>query len=96
MVLLAAGAALSAPRVMSLDQCADQYVMAMSPRAAIVGLSKRARNADSYLGAMAIGLPERRATAESVLAARPDLVVRWWGGDARLLTMLTRQPTPAA
>ena len=91
MAFLVAGAALSAPRVFSLDQCADQYVLAMSPRAAIVGLSKRVRNADSYLGAMANGLPQRRATVESALAARPDVVVRYWGGDARLAAELERR-----
>jgi iron complex transport system substrate-binding protein len=84
MALLAAGAALASPRVLSLDQCADQYVLALSPRADIVGLSKRALNADSYLRGAAKGLPQRRATVESVLAARPEVVVRYWGGDARL------------
>lgn len=83
-MLLAAGAAACAPRVFSLDQCADQYLLALSPRAAIAGLSKRATNADSYLRSEALGLPERRATVESVLAARPQVVVRYWGGDARL------------
>jgi iron complex transport system substrate-binding protein len=91
MALLAAGAARSAPRVLSLDQCADQYVLALSPRADIVGLSKRARNADSYLGWAASGLPQRRATAESALATRPDVVVRYWGGDARLTAVLERR-----
>ena len=78
---LVATSALAAPKVFSLDQCADQYVLALSPRADIVGLSKRATKSDSYLAARARGLPMRRATAEEVLAARPDVVVRWWGGD---------------
>jgi iron complex transport system substrate-binding protein len=72
------------PRVYSLDQCADQYVLALSPRDAIVGLSRRAGDADSYLRARSRGLPQGRATSEAVLAARPDVVVRYWGGDARL------------
>jgi iron complex transport system substrate-binding protein len=67
--------------VVSLDQCADQYVLAMAPRADIAGLSYRAVDADSYLGDRARGLPLRRASLEAVLAARPDLVVRYWGGD---------------
>ncbi len=79
------------PRVFSLDQCADQYVLALSPRADIVGLSTRALNGDSYLRAEAVGLPRRRATTESTLAARPDLVVRQWGGDERLAAALTRR-----
>lgn len=79
----------SAPRVQSLDQCADQYVLALSPRAAIVGLSKRVLNADSYLAAQARGLPRRRASSEAVLATGPAVVVRYWGGEPRLLADLT-------
>jgi len=90
-VLLVAGAAQASPRVMSLDQCADQYVLALSPREAIVGVSARADDRDSYLRAKAAGLPQRRATAEAVLAARPDVVVRYWGGDARLTDALQRR-----
>jgi iron complex transport system substrate-binding protein len=86
-----AGAADAAPRVMSLDQCSDQYVLALSPREAIVGLSPRARARDSYLRDRAVGLPERRASAEAVLAARPDVVVRYWGGDERLVQVLERR-----
>jgi len=89
--LLAAGWAVAAPRVLSLDQCADQYVLALSPRAEIVGLSTRARNPDSYLGSEARGLPERRATAESILGAAPEVVVRYWGGDDRLVADLERR-----
>lgn len=79
------------PRVMSLDQCADQYVLALSPRAAIVGLSPRARAGDSLLAPLATGLPIRRADSESALASRPRVVVRYWGGDPPLLRTLTRR-----
>ena len=94
--MLAAAVALAAPaqaapRVMSLDQCADQYVLALSPREAIVGVSPRVDDRDSYLRAQAAGLPQRRASAEAVLAARPDVVVRYWGGDARLTATLERR-----
>lgn len=81
---LAPGLARAAPRVMSLDSCADQYVLALAPRDSIVGLSHRAVSRDSHMREAAIGLPLRRATFESLVAARPDLVVRLWGGDARL------------
>jgi iron complex transport system substrate-binding protein len=81
----------SPPAVYSLDQCADQYVLALAPRASIVGLSKRATNADSYLAVSAAGLPQRRATMESVLAARPRVVVRYWGGEARMQGALARR-----
>lgn len=86
-----AGEAAAAPTVMSLDSCADQYVLALSPREAILGLSARADDRDSYMRASAHGLPVRRATTESVLAANPDVVVRYWGGDARLESALRRR-----
>ena len=89
--LAVAGAAQAAPRVMSLDQCADQYVLALSPREAIVGVSARVDDRDSYLRAVAAGLPQRRASAEAVLAARPNVVVRYWGGDVRLTEALERR-----
>lgn len=89
--LAVAATAQAAPRVMSLDQCSDQYVLALSPRDAIVGVSSRVDDADSYLRAHADGLPQRRASAEAVLAARPDVVVRYWGGDARLTETLKRR-----
>jgi iron complex transport system substrate-binding protein len=95
-LIVAAGLSLTAgaeaaPRVMSLDQCADQYVLALSPREAIVGVSSRVDDRDSYLRARSAGLPQRRATAEAVLAARPDVVVRYWGGDGRLTAALERR-----
>ncbi|WP_296451711.1 ABC transporter substrate-binding protein [Phenylobacterium sp.] len=83
-----AATAQAAPRVLSLDQCSDQYVLAMSPRASIVGLSTRADDADSRLRALAAGLPQRRVDLETALAVRPDLVVRYWGGEPRLVRAL--------
>ncbi|MDP2260249.1 MAG: ABC transporter substrate-binding protein [Caulobacter sp.] len=89
--LALAGEVMAAPRVMSVDSCADQYVIALSPRDAIVGVSGRADDPDSYMREQARGLPLRRATTETVLALRPDVVVRYWGGDARLPEALTRR-----
>jgi len=79
------------PRVMSLDSCADQYVLALAPRPSIVGLSHRAGAPDSYMRAAAEGLPRRRGTIEGLVSARPDVVVRLWGGDARLVAALERR-----
>ncbi len=86
--LAVAGGSWAAPRVVSLDQCSDQYVLALSPRPAIAGLSFRARAGDSYMSDAARGLPMRRATLESVLAVQPQLVLRSWGGDAGLTRRL--------
>jgi iron complex transport system substrate-binding protein len=78
-------------RVMSLDSCADQYVLALAARETIVGVSPRAAAPDSFLRVKAIDLPKRRTTLEAVLGARPDVVVRQWGGDARLRAALARR-----
>ena len=86
-----AGAAEASPRVFSMDQCADQYVLALVPREHIVGLSHRADDPDSYMAAAARGLPQRRASYEAVFAARPHVVVRYWGGDAKLVRALEQQ-----
>ncbi|CAN5558489.1 ABC transporter substrate-binding protein [soil metagenome] len=89
--LLAMAAPAAAQRVMSLDSCADQYVLALAPRETVVGLSPRSDAPDSFLRVQAKGLPQRRTTIESVLGARPDVVVRQWGGDARLTAAMSRR-----
>ena len=82
--LAASAVAHGAPRIVSLDQCADQYVLALAPRGEIAALSKRATNDDSYLKAGAAGLPQRRATLESILGERATIAVTYWAGDLRL------------
>jgi iron complex transport system substrate-binding protein len=87
-VALLAAPAGASPRVLALDHCADQYVLALTPRGSIVGLSKRADDADSALRAAAAGLPLRRPDLEAVLAARAEIVVVNWVGDPALLRRL--------
>lgn len=89
---LAANAAVAAPsRIVSLDSCADQYVIALADRGAIAGVTARADDDDSWVRKAAAGLPVRRTTLESLLATRPDLAVRYWGGDQRMLEALRRR-----
>ena len=85
------GAAHASPRVLSLDGCADQFVMGLAPRASIVGVSHRADDADSWLRGRARGLPVRRASFEAVWGSRPEVVVRYWGGEPRLTAALEAQ-----
>jgi iron complex transport system substrate-binding protein len=91
LVALGAPTAHAGPRVLSLDGCADQFVMALAPRASIVGVSHRAGDLDSWLRDRASGLPVRRASFEAVWAARPEVVVRYWGGDPKLVGALERR-----
>ncbi|RZJ82227.1 MAG: ABC transporter substrate-binding protein [Brevundimonas sp.] len=72
---------------MSLDQCADQYVLALRPDADL-HLSPRADDPDAYLRAEARGRPKVRPTLETALALQPQVVVRYWGGDARMMARL--------
>lgn len=76
-------------RVMSLDQCADQFVLALRPDADI-RLSPRADDPDAYLRQEAQGHKRMRPSLEAVVAFKPDVVVRYWGGDMTLLRRLER------
>lgn len=67
-------------RIVSLDYCADQFVLALADRDQIAALSRGALRDDSYFRARAVGIRQTRGTLEEVLALRPDLVVRSWGG----------------
>jgi iron complex transport system substrate-binding protein len=81
LALVCAWPAEAAPRrIVSLDYCADQFVLALADRDQIAALSRGSRRDDSYFRARAGGLRQTRGTLEEVLALRPDLVVRSWGG----------------
>lgn len=88
--LLAAPVMAQPQRIVSLDYCADQYVLGLARREQIAALSPLARSDYASLASEAEGLPLIRADIEAVLAARPDLVVRSWGGDGRLVATLER------
>ena len=79
-----------ARRIVSLDYCADQYVLGLVERSRILALSPDAGEAFSYLRAEAVGLPAVRPRAEDVLTLRPDLVVRSYGGGPRVGAFLER------
>lgn len=78
-------------RVASLDQCSDQYVLALADRSDIAFLSPRVLAANSWLKDKARGLPIRRPSVEAIFAAHPQMVVRQWGGGSRLDLALERR-----
>ncbi len=82
-LILAAGL-----RVYSADFCADQLTLALADPRQIAALSPDAEKDFSFLRARAAGLPQARADAESVAAAKADVVLRFWGGDAARLERL--------
>lgn len=79
-IMCATPASAQPQRIVSLDYCADQFVLALADRDQIAALSRGARRDDSYYRERAEGLRQTRGTLEEVLALRPDLVVRSWGG----------------
>jgi len=103
-VLAAFGAGLALPwpghagdrpaRVVSVDHCADQYLLALADPAQIAALSPDATAPFSYQAAAAAGLPQRPAKAETLLMARPDRVLRLWGGGPGTGALLARQDIP--
>ncbi len=83
-------AAAAGPRIASLDQCADEYVLGLMPTDQIAAVSDRAAVAESYYADRARSFPRVRPGIEALLALHPDIVVRTWGGDAKLLAALQR------
>lgn len=75
--LVPAPASTAAPRrIVSLNLCADQYVVALADPARIAGLSRFARDPQmSHVARRAATLPIATGSAEQVLMLRPDLVI---------------------
>lgn len=67
-------------RVVSLDYCADQYTLHLLDSEQIAALSPDSRSDYSYLAPQAAGHLQVRPVAEDVLALKPDLIMRSYGG----------------
>lgn len=81
-------------RIVSLDYCADQYLLKLADPEQILALSPDAEKSFSYMRDAAVGLPSVRARAEDVLILKPDLVVRSYGGGANVTGFLQRAGVP--
>ncbi|MEM9168499.1 MAG: ABC transporter substrate-binding protein [Pseudomonadota bacterium] len=81
-------------RVVSLDYCADQFVLKFVDRANILAVSPDATADFSYMREAASGVPTVRPLAEDVLIAKPDLVVRLYGGGPNATTFFERAGVP--
>ncbi len=75
-------------RVFSADFCADQLTLALADRSQIAALSPDAEKDFSFYRAESEGLAQGRADIETVAAAKADVVLRFWGGDAARLERL--------
>jgi len=77
-------------RVVSLDFCADQFVIKLANRGHIVAVSPDATRDFSFMRAEAKGLHQVRPDAETILALKPDVVVRSYGGGPQMVPFLER------
>jgi len=77
------------PTAVSLDYCADQFILSLADREQIMALTTEAIQSHSFYRDKARGLPLFRATSEEVLHMAPDVVVRNWGGS-KMLPLLKR------
>lgn len=77
-------------RVVSLDYCADQYVLRMLPRERVLAVSPDAGKAFSYMRDVASHYDAVRPTAEDVLVLNPDLIVRSYGGGPNAAALFER------
>jgi len=78
----------------SLDYCADQFVLKLVDPARILAVSPDAVADFSYMRDTAVGVPTVRPLAEDVMALRPDLVVRSYGGGPNAATFFERAGIP--
>lgn len=81
-------------RIVSLDYCADQYVLKFADREDILALSPDAEKRFSYMRAEAAGIPTVRPRTADVLALQPDLVVRSYGGGHDIANFLAEPGVP--
>ena len=79
---------------MSLDYCADQFVLGLAARERILAVSPDAGAEFSPMRAAALGLRAVRARAEDVLVLGPDLVVRSYGGGPHARSFFERAGVP--
>lgn len=81
-------------RIVSLDYCADQFALKLADRDQIAALSPDATFRFSYMRAEAKGMPTVRASLEDVLAKKPDLVIRFYGGGPQIADRLAASGVP--
>ena len=81
-------------RIVSLDYCADQYVLKFADREDILALSPDAEKRYSYMRAEAAGIPTVRPRTADVLVLEPDLVVRTYGGGHDIANFMEKPGLP--
>ncbi len=81
-------------RIVSLDYCADQFVLKLVDRDRILAVSPDADADFSYMREHALGLKSVRPIAEDALVLKPDLVVRSYGGGPNATQFFEKAGVP--
>jgi iron complex transport system substrate-binding protein len=82
-------------RIVSINLCADQLVLALADRDQIAGLTRNATDAEmSGEAAAARGLPLLSNSAEQILAIEPDLIVGMPASRSTALAALPQKNYP--
>lgn len=82
-------------RIVSINLCADQLVLALADREQIAGLTKNATDAEmSGEATKARGIPLLSNSAEQILAIEPDLIVGMPASRSAALAALPKQNYP--
>lgn len=81
-------------RIISIDYCADQMVLGLVDRRRIAAVSVDVASDPAFSLPRSTGLPRVRASIEQVIALRPTLVVRSYGGGPRMEAALRRAGIP--
>jgi len=91
---VATAATARATRIVSLDYCADQFALELAGRERMLAVSPDATAGFSFMRDAAAGITTLRPRAEDVLAARPDLVIRSYGGGPGAVAFFRRAGVP--
>ena len=81
-------------RIVSLDYCADQFVLKFVDKDRILAVSPDAGKEFSYMRDAAKGVRVARPVAEDVIILKPDLVVRSYGGGPNAAAFFERAGVP--
>jgi iron complex transport system substrate-binding protein len=79
--------------VVSLDYCADQYVLGLADKSQILALTKGSIGADSFYKDRASDVPKFSATGPEVLALAPDVAIETWTANPNLKSLGSRVGT---
>lgn len=78
------------PTVMSLDYCADQYVLSLAKRNQIIALSDAAEDQFAYHRDRAKGIPKNGSSIAEVVTYEPDIAVQTYPNAARMKEITKR------